>query len=607
VALGGVTLVAVAWLERTYHAVHNGMTDSDTLWFHVPYAARWVQEGSITALHFTSYEPLTTFYPSTPSLLHAVPMLAFGTEVLSPYLNLGWLALALTAGWAIGRPFGVAPATLLGSALVMGTPIIVGMQAGSAKDDAPGLALLLASVALLTNAWSGREEGSRLSPAVVLAGLAAGLLLGTKLSMVAPALGLTAAAIAAAPRARRVSTAGAWAAMLVVGGGFWYLRNLFRTGNPAPWVEVDLGPIHLPSPELAPYTERYVTGSVADYLTDDGFLGDYLFPSLDGAFGPAWWAVLALALAGLAGALLAGGGRLPRALGAAGLAMAVAYVLTPGGAGGTPDGVPHLVFWSMRYLAPAIAVGLVCLPLLPALRGRPIWPLAAIAAVVVATQFAEGAFALWSGRPPNAVLLAPPLVAGALLAARLLRERLGRAGAIGAAAAAAVLVVAGGWKAQDIYFDERYTDPASPLAAAYDWTRNLEDARIGIVGFYLQSPLLGEDLSNHVQYVGRDGGDGEFRSVASCAEWREELARGGYDYVATAPFNFPWGATNDQYPREARWTETDPAALRLGRSGTVAIFRLMGEPDPSSCAADGFPDAGEAAPDQETGPARPSS
>ena len=77
---------------------HTGMTDPDTLWYHVPYAARWVQEGSLTALHFTSYEPLTTFYPSTPSLLHAIPMLTFGTELLSPYLNLGWLALALTAG-----------------------------------------------------------------------------------------------------------------------------------------------------------------------------------------------------------------------------------------------------------------------------------------------------------------------------------------------------------------------------------------------------------------------------------------------------------------------------------------------------------------------------
>jgi hypothetical protein len=584
-------LVALPWLEQTYHAVNNGMTDSDTLWYHVPYAARWVQEGSLTGLHFTSYEPLTTFYPSMPSVLHAVGMLAFGNEFLSPYLNLGWLALALTAGWAIGRPFGAGPATLLGAALVMGSPIIVGMQAGSAKDDAPGVALLLAAVALLVNARDRERAGW------TLAALATGLLLGTKLSMVAPALLLTLAAIAAAPRARRLATAGTWAAMLALGGGFWYLRNLARTGNPAPWVEVDAGPVHLPSPELAPYTERHVTHSVADYLTDGGFLGDYLFPSLEGTFGPAWWALLALALGGALAALVAGGSRLIRALGAAGLAMAAAYVLTPGGAGGSPDGVPHLVFWSMRYLTPALAVGLVLIPLLPAVHRRPALPLAAFAVTLIATQFADSAFTLWDGRPPIAVLLAPFAAAAALLLARVSRRA--------AALAVVVVAIAGGWKAQDIYFDEAYTDPASPLAGPYEWARGVSDARIGIVGFYLQSPLLGEDLSNHVQYVGHDGGDGNFRSVASCSEWRAELATGGYDYLVVAPFNFPWGATNDRYPREARWTETDPAAKRIRLDGTVATFALSGKPDPTTCEADGFPGGGGEKQDEETGPARP--
>ena len=250
--------------------------------------------------------------------------------------------------------------------------------------------------------------------------------------------------------------------------------------------------------------------------------------------------------------MVLGPGRLHRALGAAGLAMAIAYVFTPGGAGGSPDGLPHLIFWSMRYLAPALAVGLVLLPLLPAAQKRPAWPIAAIAAALIATQFADGPFELWDGLPPAAVLLAPPLAAVAVLAARRMPRAVAAAGAV-------AVLVAGGWKAQDIYFDGRYTDPASALAGPYAWARDVRDARIGIVGFYLQSPLVGEDLSNHVQYVGRDGGDGEFRSVASCAEWRAELAGGDYDYVVVAPFNYPWGASG-AYPREARWTETDPAA-----------------------------------------------
>ena len=95
--------------------------------------------------------------------------------------------------------------------------------------------------------------------------------------------------------------------------------------------------------------------------------------------------------------------------------------------------------------------------------------------------------------------------------------------------------------------------------------------------------------------------------MRSCAEWRSELAAGDYDYVVTAPFNFPWGATNDVYPREARWTETDPSARRIGRQGPVAIFELTGAPDPAACAGDGFPATGELPGSEGTGPARPSS
>jgi hypothetical protein len=578
------------------------MTDSDTLWYHLPYAARWVQEGSLTGLHFTSYEPLTTFYPSTPGILHAVGMLGFGNEALSPFVNLGWLALALTAGWAIGRPYAVAPATLLGAAVVMGVPMMVGMQAGSAKDDAAGVALVLCAVALLVNgrATAGEGERRRVGPAVVLAGLAAGLLIGVKLSTIAPAVLLAVAVVVAARRGARLATSGAMAATLFVGGGFWYLRNLGGTGNPAPYVEVDLGPIHLPSPELAPYTERYVTGSGLDYVLDPGFVDTYLEPSFVGAFGPVWWATLGLALFGALAAVLAGRGLLHRALGVAALLMAVAVAVTPGGAGGTPDGVPHLLFWSMRYLTPAMAVGIVLLPLLPHVRGRAIWPTAALALALLGTQFTEGGFALWDGRPPLAVLALPVLAGAAWLAARRTHWRFGPAAI---AATAGLLALGGLWKAQDIYFAEGYRDPANPLRAAFEFGREVEDARIGIVGFYLQSPLYGEDLSNHVQYVGHDGGDGNWRSVASCAEWRTELAAGDYDYVVTAPFNFPWGASNS-YPREARWTETDPAAHRMAVDGPVAIFELTGEPDPSTCTSDGFP-AGGGETNEETGPARP--
>ena len=39
-------------------------------------------------------------------------MLAFGRDVLSPLLNIGWFVACLVACWCIGRPYRVAPWSL---------------------------------------------------------------------------------------------------------------------------------------------------------------------------------------------------------------------------------------------------------------------------------------------------------------------------------------------------------------------------------------------------------------------------------------------------------------------------------------------------------------
>ena len=59
-----------------------------------------------------------------------------------------------------------------------------------------------------------------------------------------------------------------------------------------------------------------------------------------------------------------------RVLGAFVLVTAAAYVFTPLTAAGEP-GQPVAFTWNLRYLAPAVAVGLAILPCLPALRATP--------------------------------------------------------------------------------------------------------------------------------------------------------------------------------------------------------------------------------------------
>src|SRR3954452_6597541 len=186
---GAALLVLGQWAVAAQISLGKGMTAPDTLWYHGPFAARFVQEGWLTHLHFVEVEPLTAFYPANSELLHAVGIALFGShDVLSPLLNLGFVALALLAGWCIGRPFGAAPLSMLSTSIALSLPILWGVNAGQAGNDAAGLAFFLAGAALLVN---GAAAGS---------GAAAGLALGTKCSLVGPALAL----VAVRPRVRTI-------------------------------------------------------------------------------------------------------------------------------------------------------------------------------------------------------------------------------------------------------------------------------------------------------------------------------------------------------------------------------------------------------------------
>src|SRR5207244_321551 len=129
-------------------------------------------------------------------------------------------------------------------------------QPGDAKNDTAGLFFLLASAAVLVNAEVQRRaaEGSpeidtaRQPPlatgALIVAGLAAGLALGTKLNLLAPFGLLTLGVIAVAGRGFRLRSTGTWVASSLVTGGFWFVRNLVNAGNPLPWIKA--GPLSGP-------------------------------------------------------------------------------------------------------------------------------------------------------------------------------------------------------------------------------------------------------------------------------------------------------------------------------------------------------------------------
>ena len=252
--LAGATVIA-EWSGLTIQSYDVGIRGFDSLWYHLPWAASFAQTGSITGLRFTDVEYLTPFYPATAEMLHGLGIVLLGRDTLSPGINLVWLGLTLLAAYCIGRPRGVGAATTIGAALAMGTTMMDYSQAGAAANDVVAVFFLLAAVALLMT--DPEHPAAR-----VLAAIAAGLAVGTKLTVLAPVLALTVGVVAIAPRGRRLATSALWLGPLIVAGGFWYARNLIAVGNPLPWTSF-AGILPTPAPPL----QQHTGFSVAHYLT----------------------------------------------------------------------------------------------------------------------------------------------------------------------------------------------------------------------------------------------------------------------------------------------------------------------------------------------------
>lgn len=557
-ASGPATLIAC--VIATFALIHfaagaraqlsTGMTGFDSTWYHGPFAAGFLQSGNTMDLHFIAPQFLAWFYPANGEIFHSVGMLAFGRDLLSPLLNLGWFAGCLLACWCIGRPYRVAPWSLILAAIALSVPALAD-QAGEARNDIVGIFFLLAAVAIALNAWLAREDGERglSTGALVVVGLAAGLAAGTKLNFLLPAGVLVVGLVAIAPGGARWKAFAATGLAALAGGGYWYLRNLVHSGNPMPWIR-HLGPISLPAPAQALGGRE--AHSVYDYLGEGSVWSESFLPGFHHGLSIFWPLLLIAALAGLILCLRGGADRILPLAGLVGLATALAWLLAPTSASG-PFDMPRGFESGLRYLAPALVLGLALLPNAPVLRTR----LAALAAAgthLLPDRWKKG----------------------------VLSDRWPAPRAWMAIALALVLMALVGYPVQRHYLESRYSNPTftTPgLNATFKWARGISDSRIATTSTR-QYPLFGTDLSNHVDFIGVERPHGGFEPPIACPAWRRELNAGDYDYVVASRDRLESG--EPPYPRQARWTEGRMARVILRKPPTV-IFQLEGRLDPSAC------------------------
>src|SRR3954452_9215584 len=634
IGIAAAVLVVVHWAHPTSQAVDQGMYYQDTTWYHMSFSARFAQTGHVGPLHFTDPLKLAAwFYPQNSELLHGVGIVFLKTDFLSPLINLMWVALCLLAAWCVGRPYGIGGVTVLGAAVVLDSNMLVGSQAGQGPNDVAGLFFLMAAIAFLVDgaasahaardaAGARRERTSaaatsgdpdELEPGVVedvpvegdpgalatvgagplfMAALAAGLGIGTKITLLATIAACTVGVAILGGRRHWLKALGVWLGGLVITCGFWYGRNFVYALNPFPQIH-KLGPIHLPGPDqLALYPRP--PHNLFEYYNDPTVWQRKLFPVLHDRLGPLWPVILAVVIVGLVWALFRGGSALMRILAVTGMVAGIAYVFTPLTASGNL-GDPSGFDANLRYVAPVLIVGFLLLPLIPWIRhgSRP-WILIGLFTILLIQGTVTQAN--WQFSHHLASIGLAFLIVGvpALIVAGL-RRRVPILALATFGLVMAITAVALGRVRENYYLDHRYvTASRPPLGGGFratpewqplqDWGRKQSGQRIGVVGrasAFGQYFFYGTDLSNHVQYVGTELRRGTFRPIVSCSAWRRAVNAGDYDYIVTTP---KIGALEVSAPPEAHWTETDKNVKTVIQTGPAAVYKITRPLDPASCA-----------------------
>jgi hypothetical protein len=609
IAVGVASWTVAEWSFPTQLSLDQGMFGGDTTWYHMPASARFIQDGSIIPLHFTDALRLAVwYYPQSSELMHGALIGLMDSDWLSPLFNMVCLGVALLGCWCVGRPYGVGPATLVGGAILLSGGVMIETQPGEGRNDIMAFAFLIAFAAFLINGHQRRapESGAvedRPDPdsplldkgPLVIAGIAAGIAISVKVSMLAPIGIIFLGMILVSGRARWwVTTIWLGIPMLLV-GGYWYIRAMIYTGgNPVP--AIGWGPLKLPQPDQMPLDPR-PRFSVAHYLTDLNVYRYWFLPRLDDAFGVLFPLILVMLAVTAIYLVVKARNKVIRVIAAAAIVTAIVYVFTPLTAAGQ-EGEPSGFFTNTRYLLPGLLLAMVLLPLVRPLRepeSRARTVLFFLTGIFAITVLASPKW--YPSFLPGAIFLVLAIV-WAPVGLSWLKEHGKASNGLIVAAVAALALVATVWgRGEEVgYASKHYTRSTLFLQeggpqASFDFTRDLKDKRIAIAGsgqmVFGQYGFYGADRSNYVQYIGKEGPVGSYRLIGSCEQFIAKVNEGDYDFIITSEFTQDSPDAPYRYPVRA-WIENDPAVTEVAAEPDITpqptyVYAIDGKLDPAGC------------------------
>ncbi|HPD29184.1 MAG TPA: hypothetical protein PLL20_04260 [Phycisphaerae bacterium] len=228
-----IPLLAVAGSHAVFltDAVSRYPTGCDALNYHLPAAARWVQDGQLS-LNVDDWRLSMAANGELPSML----LLSGGFERLLPILPVPFGLLAATTVYELTRRWGGdRRGAICAALLVLGAPIVIHHMYVN-YVDLFGTSIWLTSILAIT--WAQRLSGRNRIRLWVIAGLAAGIAAGTRLTFqVFAALSgvvLVASVVTVRQPARigEAARAAVWFSLATaICCWFWPLRGALMMGN----------------------------------------------------------------------------------------------------------------------------------------------------------------------------------------------------------------------------------------------------------------------------------------------------------------------------------------------------------------------------------------
>ncbi len=275
--LGTLAILTYGWiLAAAYYLPPRGIDD---LCYHLPAVFEYYRSHEIRLLPL--FTPQFAF-PENAELLFLWPVLFTHDQGMVDAANVPFVLLSVLTLYALARHFSLPKRDALFAALLYAFCPVVLMQAGVNYVDIIVSAFLLLSI-YFTLRYS--EDQHWLD--ATLAGLSIGLLCGMKYTapfLVLPLQFLMVPAL----RKGRWRHAAAYLSIMLLAGGWWYLRNAVVLGEPMFPVHVHArvpeGLVNLRGGTIFQNIHYNLPYWIARYLLQDARVGTY-----DGGFGLVFW------------------------------------------------------------------------------------------------------------------------------------------------------------------------------------------------------------------------------------------------------------------------------------------------------------------------------